>query len=247
MTLAKIKLNDNSKLPLYYQLTEQIYELIQQGTLKPGDVLPSEREICEKYNLSRGTVRQAINILVNKGYVTRKQGKGTVIKHPTLDHDLIGDYSFGKGMIRQGLKIGSVVLFSGVIIGKKRMTNRLSLNGKAKLIGISRIRCANGEPWIIEDSYLPEDRFPGLETYDFTSRLLVEVLADFYHTRLARIEAFIEPTLAQENHSKLLGIEVGSPALVLDRVLYDEKNTPVVYSQAFVRGDRCRYYFKINR
>jgi len=247
MSPIKIKLSENSKLPLYYQLTEQIYDMILEGTLKPGDVLPSEREICEKYNVSRGTVRQAINILVNKGYVNRKQGKGTVIKHPTLDHDLIGDYSFGKGMIRQGLRISSKVLSSGVIIGKKRMTNRLSLNSKAKLIKISRIRCANDEPWIIEDSYLPEGRFSGLDTYDFTSRLIVDVLADFYNTRLTRIEAFIEPTLAQDNHSKLLDIEAGSPALVLDRVLYDEKSIPVVYSQAFVRGDRCRYYFKINR
>lgn len=247
MKTLKIKLDDNSKLPLYHQLTEQIYELIQQGALKPGDVLPSEREICEKYNVSRGTVRQAINILVSKGYVSRKQGKGTVIKHPALDHDLIGDYSFGKGMIRQGLKISSIVLFSDVTIGKKRMTNRLGLHSKSKLIRISRIRCANDEPWIIEDSYLPEDKFSGLDSYDFTSCLLVEVLASHYCTRLARIEAYIEPTLAEDNHSRLLGIEVGSPALVLDRVLYDEKNTPVVYSQAFVRGDRCRYYFKVNR
>ncbi len=242
-----IKLDESSKLPLYYQLTEQFYELIKQGALKPGDTLPSEREICEEFNVSRGTVRQAINILVSKGYVTRKQGKGTVIKHPALDHDLIGDYSFGKGMLRQGLKVTSMVLFSDVIIGKKRVTNRLGLPAKARLIKISRIRFANDEPWIIEESYLPDEKFSGLEAYDYTSCLLVEVLAESYRTHLARIEAYIEPTLAEENHSKLLGIEIGSPALVLDRILYDDKNHPVVYSQAFVRGDRCRYYFKVNR
>jgi len=247
MTLLNLNIDDNSKLPLYYQLSEQIHEQIREGHLKPGDTLPSEREICEKYNLSRGTIRQAINLLVNKGYVSRKQGKGTIIKHPALDHDLIGDYSFGKGMIRQGLMISSTVLFAGVMVGKKRITNRLNLESKSRIIKISRIRRANDEPWIIEDSYLPENRFPGLDTYDYTSRLLVDVLADFYHTRLSRIEAFIEPTLAEENHSRLLGIGEGSPALVLDRVLYDDKNKPVVYSQAFVRGDRCRYYFKVNR
>ncbi|GBF33668.1 transcriptional regulator [Desulfocucumis palustris] len=247
MVLFNINLDESSKLPLYHQLAEQLCEIIQRGNLKPGDVLPSEREICDKFNVSRGTVRQAINNLVSKGYVSRKQGKGTVIKHPVLDHDLIGDYSFGKGMLRQGLKVSSAVLFSGVIIGKKRITNRLALSSKAKLIKISRIRFANDEPWIIEDSYLPEERFSGLETYDFTSHLLVEVLANVYYTRLSRIEAYIEPTLAGEINSKLLGIDVGSPALVLDRVLYDEKGIPVVCGQAFVRGDRCRYYFKINR
>ncbi len=245
--LSNIQLNETAKIPLYYQLSDQIYDAIRQGVLKPGDMLPSERDFCEKCNVSRGTVRQAINILVNKGCLSRKQGKGTVIKHPVLNHDLIGDYSFGKGIIRQGLRISSLVLFSDVVAGKKRITSRLNLDNKARLIKISRIRCANEEPWIIEEAYLPESRFPNLNTLDFTTHLLVDVLMDSYQTRLARIEAFIEPTLANEDHAKLLDIEIGAPALVLDRLLFDENETPVVYSQAFVRGDRCRYYFKINR
>jgi len=247
MTLAKIKLDENCKMPLYHQLNEQIYELIQQGALKPGDILPSEREICDKYNISRGTVRQAIDILVNKGYVIRKRGKGTVIKHPVLNHDLIGDFSFGKGMIQQGLRVNSDILFAGGVSGKKRITNRLNLDNKEKLIRIWRVRRANDEPWIIEDSYMQESRFLGVDTYDLTSRLLSDVLSDFYQTRLTRMDAFIEPTLAQEKHSELLNIKEGAPALVLDRVLFDERDNPVVYSQAFVRGDRCRYCFKTNR
>lgn len=93
---------------------------------------------------------------------------------------------------------------------------------------------------------MQESRFLGVDTYDLTSRLLSEVLSDFYQTRLTRMDAFIEPTLAQEKHSKLLDIKVGTPALVLDRVLFDERSNPVVYSQAFVRGDRCRYCFNTN-
>ena len=247
MDLVKIELNELNKIPFYYQITEYLYDQIKKGNFNPGDSLPPERELCEKFGVSRGTIRQATNILAMKGFVRRKQGKGTVIAHPTLEHDLIGDYSFGKGMIKQGLKCASEVLFIGAIEGKKGITNRLKLPSKERLIKISRIRYANDEPWIIEDSYLPEKQFPGLHKLDFASRLLVENLAYSYNTLLSRIEAFVEPTLANEDSAKILGIKIGSPALVLDRVLFNDKNEPVVYSHAFIRGDRCRYYFKVSR
>lgn len=244
MNLAKLELNEESKTPLYHQMSEQICSAIESGRLKPGDPLPSERELCEKYGVSRGTVRQAIQSLANLGYIVKKQGKGTVIKHPTLNHDLIGDYSFGAGMLKQGIKIKSIVIFSDVVVGRKSINSRLKLGNKSNLVKILRIRCANEEPWIIEHSYLSAEAFPGLQTLDLASGLLVDYLATNYGTRIARVEAFIEPTVADENHAALLGVKVGSPALVLDRILYDGNGIPVVYSQAFVRGDRCRYYFK---
>lgn len=247
MSLANFKLDEDSRVPLYYQISEQIFDRIQQGDLHPGDPLPSERELCEMYGVSRGTIRQAILALSEKGYIRRKQGKGTVIKHPTLHHDLIGDYSFGAGIMRQGMRISSIVLYLGVVIGKRSITNRLNLESKSDLIRLHRIRCANDEPWIIEDSFLPAGIFPNLERHDFSNALLIDTLAKDYHTRLKRIEAFIEPTVAAEEHARLLGVQVGSPALVLDRVLFDMENRPVVYSQSFVRGDRCRYCFKTSR
>lgn len=80
MSFTKVRLNEDSKTPLYHQMSEQIYSDIESRRLKPGDPLPSERELCETYGVSRGTVRQAIQALANLGYITRKQGKGTIIK-----------------------------------------------------------------------------------------------------------------------------------------------------------------------
>lgn len=247
MAVTKLQLDEESKIPLYYQITEALLERIKEGDLKPGDALPSERELCEMYSVSRGTIRQAVQALAEKDYIRRKQGKGTMIKHPTLHHDLIGDYSFGAGIMRQGMSVSSIVLAHGVVIGKRSITNRLHLESKADLIRLHRVRCANEEPWIIEESYLPRKYFPDLEKYDFSRSLLTEILAKHYHTRLKRIEAFIEPTTADEEHARLLGIRIGSPALVLDRVMFNDENKPVLYNQSFVRGDRCRYCFKTSR
>lgn len=247
MPLPKLQLNEESKVPLYFQITEELFKKIKKGELKPGDALPPERELCIMYGVSRGTIRQAIQELVDKDYIDRKQGRGTVIKHPALHHDLIGEYSFGSGILRQNMKVSSVVLSINIGTGKRRITNRLNLENKSRLIKIHRVRFANDEPWIIEVSYLPEKYFPNLERFDFRDSLLVEVLAIHYHTRLKRIEAFIEPTIAEKEHAQLLNVSIGSPALVLDRVLFDDENKPVLYNQSFVRGDRCRYCFKTSK
>lgn len=247
MALPRLQLDEESKIPLYYQITEALLDRIKRGDLKPGDALPSERELCEMYGVSRGTIRQAVLELAEKDCVQRKQGKGTIIKHPALHHDLIGDYSFGAGIMRQGMSVSSKVLTVGIVIGKRSITNRLQLESKSSLVRLHRVRCANDEPWIIEESYLPKQYFPDIEKFDFTQTLLIEILAKHYQTRLKRMEAFIEPTVAEEEHAQLLGVQVGSPALVLDRVLFNDENKPVLYNQSFVRGDRCRYCFKVSR
>lgn len=247
MDILGYKLDKYSKVPLYHQLNEMILENIKNGNLKPGDYLPPEEEFCNKLELSRGTVRQAINNLVEKGYVKRERGKGTLIQSPTLNHDLIGDYSFGKGIEKLGLKLSSKILFIGIMNGKKSVIDRLKLEKKEKVIRVSRIRCANEEPWIYEESYLPAKQFPELEKMDLEKDLLIDILAKKYHTFLSRIDAFVEPTLVDEKHSQLLNIKIGSPALVMDRVLFDEEGRPAIYSHAFVRGDRCRYYFNVTR
>lgn len=114
-----IILDRKSVVPLYYQLKEQLYDKIKSGELPSGSLLPSETELCDTYGLSRGTVRQAINMLAEKGYVTRERGKGTCVRRPTLNHDLLGDYSFGLGIRKLGLKLKNIPLVVEVVCREK--------------------------------------------------------------------------------------------------------------------------------
>lgn len=242
-----IKLDRNSMVPLYYQLKEQIYEKIRSGELKSGDLLPSESELCEAYHLSRGTVRQAITILAEKGYLVRERGKGTCVKHPSLNHDLLGDYSFGVGIKRQGLTLKNQPLLVEVIPGRRSITDRLEIPKKSEVIHLIRIRWADDEPWIYEENYLDAKAYLGLEKYDFEKSLLVDILVQDYHVNLTQVSAFVEPTIINEKYAELLQIKEGLAALVMDRVIYQEGNKPAFYSHAVIRGDRCRYYFKVTR
>ena len=165
-----------SKVPLYHQLIENILESIRLGKLKPGDFLPPEEEICQLTGTSRGTVRQAINSLVDKGHVIRERGKGTQIKPPTLNHDLVGDFSFANGIKKIGLVPSTKVLSTEVIPGRNGVTGRLALAKKEMVFKMKRIRCADNEPWLYETTYISEEKFPGIHEFDFEANLLIDIL-----------------------------------------------------------------------
>lgn len=249
MKISRIiyKIDKHSKVPLYHQLNINILESIKAGILKPGDFLPSEEEICQMTGLSRGTVRQAINNLVEKGRVIRERGKGTQIKPPTLNHDLIGDFSFAKGIKKIGINPITKVLDKKIVVGKKGVTDRLNVKKKSKVLKLSRLRYADKEPWIYEVTYLAVEKYPGIEEHNFEEQSLVDILAKKYNTVLSQINAFVEPTIIDEKFANLLEVGKGIPALVIDRVLFNEEGKPAVYSHAYIRGDRCRYYFNVSR
>ena len=245
--LLNVVLDRQSMVPLYYQLKEQILKQIQSGVLKSGDLLPSETEMCQTYGVSRGTVRQAVNMLAEKGYVVKERGKGTCIRRPSLNHDLLGDYSFGMGILKQGLTLKTQTLLKEIIPGKKSISDRLEIDKKAEVLHLIRIRWANEEPWIYEETYLEAAAFPGLEGRDFDKELLTKILVQDYNIQLDRVFAFVEPTMITEKYARLLQLQQDLPALVMDRVIYQQNNKPAFYSHALIRGDRCRYYFNVPR
>ena len=110
-------IDGKSDTPLYLQLKQQIKKLIIDGTLRPGDSLPSETEYCEYHNISRTTVRQAFSELEKEGCVTRIKGKGTFISEPKLSRTLNSLYSFSAEMARMGLKADAQIISFQTITG----------------------------------------------------------------------------------------------------------------------------------
>ena len=245
--MIDIAINKNSVVPLYYQLKESMIDQIRRGILNPGDALPSENEFCRQFGLSRGTVRQAFSILAEQGYISKERGRGTFVRVPTLNHDLMGDYSFGLGIEKLGMQHRSQVKIQKIVPGKARVSERLHLAKKENVFHLYRIRCADGEPWICEDCYLPSVLCPGMESHDFSTQLITDILVREYKIVPASINAYVEPVALNETYAQELQVHVGLPALVMDRVISDKHGTPLIYSHAVVRGDRCRYYFSVKR
>ncbi|MCD6257383.1 GntR family transcriptional regulator [Candidatus Aerophobetes bacterium] len=233
-------LDEKSFVPLYYQLTEELRENIENGEWPPNSLIPSETELCEKYKVSRGTVRQALSQLVQEGLLYRKQGKGTFVAEPKITQQLNRFYSFAQDMREKGLRPSSLLLQKEKILPDSYIKNILGLKEEEMVYKIMRLRLADEEPLILETSYLVEELFPDLDKEDVEKVPLYDIILKKYRIKITRAKETFEPILIDEFEAKKLKIPVGSPALLVKRVTYTA-GIPFEFRKSVVRGDKCSY------
>jgi len=233
-------LDEKSFVPLYYQLTEELRENIENGEWPPNSLIPSETELCEKYKVSRGTVRQALSQLVQEGLLYRKQGKGTFVAEPKITQQLNRFYSFAQDMREKGLRPSSLLLQKEKILPDSYIKNILGLKEEEMVYKIMRLRLADEEPLILETSYLVEELFPDLDKEDVEKVALYDIILKKYRIKITRAKETFEPILIDEFEAKKLKIPVGSPALLVKRITYTA-GIPFEFRKSVVRGDKCSY------
>lgn len=228
-----MRLEQDSCIPLYYQIKEAIKADIEQGTLKPGDQLPTETELADQLGISRSTVRQALLSLAREGRVYRRRGKGTFVSEPKIQAD-VGNFFIPA-------EFGDVHKFisSRVLVPPPSLVEDLRLSGGEMAVVLERLRMANGEPIVVEKSYIPLRICPGLDSKTFDGKLY-DFLAEEYDLLLVEAETYVEPTILDQCEAGLLGVKQGTAAMLLTRINYMSDGTPAVITKSVVRGDRCR-------
>ena len=207
----------------YAQIIAQIEQAIADGDLAPGDRLPPERALAEEHGVSRMTVRQALQSLEARGLLRRSIGRngGSFVAQPKVERDLGTFSGLSDQLARQGVVAGARVLSASDVDGA---------------VEIVRVRLADGEPFAIERSSFPADRFRGLLQCDLTGSLY-ELLGE--NAPVRAVER-IEPVLADVHDAAALGLRVGTPLMLVDRVAYDEAGSVVERARDVFRGDRTR-------
>jgi GntR family transcriptional regulator len=236
-------LNRSSFTPIYYQLSENIRAMIENGLL-PGDQLPSENELTTKYNVSRNTVRLAIDMLIKQGLVYRQKGKGTFVAPERMHYGLLQLASFSEEMRRRGLRTGSHVLNFAQTVPPAKIAAHLQLRADQQTFLIERLRLANDEPLALHKSYVPCVLCPTLAEEDLTTGSLYQLLEGKYGLRIERAAQTLKPTIANEYEAKLLQVEIGSPLLLVEGTVCLDHGAPVEYAKLVYRGDR--YEFSIH-
>src|SRR5574339_565814 len=159
--------NTNTFIPLYYQLKMHIESQIRSGIWQPGDQVPSESDLGEKFHVSRTTVRQALGELVNQGLLTRVQGKGTFVAHPRIRQRLNRLTGFTEDFQARLMKPASQVLRQGKEPALSRVASALRIAEGIPVIVLERLRLADDLPMAVEVSYLRVDLFPNFNAEDF--------------------------------------------------------------------------------
>ena len=229
------------KQPLYDQLVDILRDKIV-NELKPNDQLPSERELTERYGLSRTTVRLALQELENLGLVYRRHGKGTfVAARDTQATNLTQTYSFTEQMRRLGRVPKTSILDFATLEANKYLSLRMNVHIGDKLFRMKRLRAADGVPMMLERTYLPVRNFMSLRREDLEHASLYDVIEGTYHEKIRVAEEEFFASIARPEDARQLSIKEGSPVLDLVRTTFNDRNEVIEFTLSVARADQFKY------
>ncbi|GAB4439881.1 MAG: phosphonate metabolism transcriptional regulator PhnF [Anaerolineae bacterium] len=244
---ADFRIDPHSPIPLYYQIRENLRDLIVSGRYAPGDAIPAERELSDVYNVNRLTVRRAVNELVSEGLLWRQQGVGTFVAAPKIVQTQPVLLGFTDRMLQSGHRPTSRVILQEEAPATGAVAKALHLTPNAPVVKLVRLRLADDEPIMLETSFMPQAVCPDLAAQDMVNQSLYRVLAERYGVQIVEAEEVVEPVALTDYEAELLGAQKGQPALLIEVTAFTYNGRPVEFGKSLVRGDKSRYHFRIHR
>ncbi len=238
-------LDNNSPIPLYYQLKSFIENQISSGSWKPGEQIPSEAELCQEFQVSRTTIRQAISELVSLGKLKRTQGRGTFVTKYNIEKPMFRLTGFSQDMKLRGLKPNSKVLKLETIPPSAHIIQYLHLKENEPVILLKRLRRADDQLMAIDNCYLPFNRYSALLHENLEKNSLYDLLAKKFDTVPLRSIRSLESIGCPSVEAELLDIEVGSPILYVVSTNFDQNDQPFEHAESYYRGDRFTFNVEI--
>ena len=245
-------LNANSAVPLYQQVAEDIRNRITSGEYSPGQALPSESRLCELYNVSRITIRNAIADLVEQDLLVTHHGKGTFVQTPKISSSLntfkgftvfchennINAYTHMLGMNRQ--KPNTAIM------------KKLELTPEDDVVYLKRLRHVNDKPVMIEHVSLPCSQFEFLLDVDMEDQSLYEVIERRTGMRLednCYTSITLETSIATEEEAQLLKFDSPQSVFVLMETVITHTGIPVHYTKQILSGRHFKFFLsnKVNQ
>jgi GntR family transcriptional regulator len=230
----------NARLPLYAQLKESLIAAIGRGDLTPGDQIPSQRVLCERYGMSHMTVRRAINELISEGVIYAIPGKGLYVTEHKQDAETGPLIGFSEDMARRGMVASSQVLAAELVGASTVLASALGVEVGTPLVYLRRLRLADGEPMAIQGSYLLHALCAGLLEHDLAKRSLFDLLRSDYRLNLAAGTTAVEAALADEEQAQLLTLPLPAPLLIVEQLTYLDSGQAIEFVRTAYRADRYR-------
>jgi GntR family transcriptional regulator len=230
----------DAKTPLHLEVRNAIAEDIAAGLTAPGDRLPSERDLCERLNVSRLTLRKALKALVDDGLLESAPGRGWFVAGGPISEPANVLLSFSDMARARGLTPSATVLSAEVRSARLDEAEVLTVAPGSDLFEIRRLRRLDGVAISIDHSRVPLTIAPGLPQTDFRVESLYSVLRD-HGVEPTRAAAVVEAVPADAEQARFLEVNVGTPLLSLSQVTYAQDGRPIDMGDVTYRGDRYRF------
>jgi GntR family transcriptional regulator len=236
-----------AEFPLYGKVEEVLAGEIAGGDLKPGDRLPSEDELLERFQVSRITVRRAVQNLVGRGIVEIQRGRGTIVLAPKISQDLTELTGFVEDMNAHGRKASARVVSHGVVAATAKVAEHLGLGKGTRVMRIERVRLADSIPMSFDETYLPVDIGKKIVRNDLRIKPIFTLLEEKYGVPLKEAEYRLEAGAALGHVADGLGVPAGTPILRIERTSFTMDGKPVDYEILSYRGDLIRFVTRLTR
>lgn len=243
----KQSINRDGNTPIYEQIYQNLKTKIDNTEFSAGESFPSERELAEKFGVSRMTVRQALNTLKKEGLIYHERGIGAFVSKRKLDVHTRNLVGFTEEMMERGLKPSSKLLLAKIQKADEETAKDLGIEAGEAVFHLQRLRLADDSPMAFEDAYLPATRYPNLEKIDLERMSLYEVLETEYGVRMSHAEEFLEAMAVTKKIGDALSIKKGAPVLMVHRVVFSDANLAVESVKTFYRADRYRATFHLTK
>jgi GntR family transcriptional regulator len=229
----------DSPVPLHYQLRHLLVAMIEQGEIRAGEALPTERDLAARFGVSLAPVRQAILDLVNEGVLKRTRGKGTFLREQSLvEHDGILS-SFTASMREKGLDVEMQLLRQRRVRTPRAVTLALGIEERSTIL-LERLARVQDEAVALFASYLSAERFPDIGARLAERRSLSSVLEEDFGVVPVRADTIVEVGRCTTAQSALLEIPAGSTLLIARGTSYDVNDRGVEHFHVHYRADRIR-------
>jgi len=223
--------------PAYAQLASILKQSMAEGLLRPGDQLPSEAQLVERYGVSPMTVRRAINILVDQGVVIAEQGRGTFVKPVAMSAA-----TFQLGQLQNLFGDATVQLLEArIVAADERVARKLCIREGKRTIFIRRLLWNQGEPAFYHREYLVYDPTRPIVEAELEVTALQQLFSGGSESLLKRGEVNFEATLLNEEEAHLLNTPLPMAAFCFEHLFYDFDNRPVSWGWFIGRADRLRF------
>ncbi len=246
-------INKYSNVPLYLQLKNLILEKIENGEYGEETKIPSEQELCEQYDISRPTVRQAVSELTSNGHLYKEKGKGTFVAKNKSKVDIKSYTGFTDSLLdSQEPGKHNIISFTNINTGNMKILEEIfgsqpGVSQQSVYSEIKYIVTQKNEVLSYNTSYIPSNLFPGIIDDIKAQKPSYEILRGKYPLLPVKTKSTLEITYTSQEEAQYLQVQTGNALIKVDNILYSKSGQAVEYVVAKYRADKCKLLFENNK